>query len=150
MRGKPSARLSITVSTSDHPRGCGENTASTLSDRRILRITPADAGKTYMRQQNTTITKDHPRGCGENIVKSVPSAKLVGSPPRMRGKPCRRRVDNQLNRITPADAGKTSDSNAVYGASKDHPRGCGENAWSSSVSPARSGSPPRMRGKRLL
>ena len=55
----------------------------------IARITPAHAGKTYMRQQNTTITKDHPRACGENEDRITEESAKAGSPPRMRGKPSR-------------------------------------------------------------
>ena len=64
--GKTSLKPASTLSKVDHPRRCGENTksmeeiavslgsppqvrgkpASALSDRRILRITPAGAGKT--------------------------------------------------------------------------------------------------------
>ena len=71
------------------------------------RITPADAGKTYMRQQNTTITKDHPRGCGENLKDEYIITLQLGSPPRMRGKLNDMKKENLALRITPADAGKT-------------------------------------------
>ena len=50
-------------------------------------------------------------------------------------------------RITPADAGKTPNGCRKQQPNRDHPRGCGENAWSRPL-PLRSvGSPPRMRGK---
>ena len=35
---------------------------------RILRITPADAGKTNNYCLQGLINQDHPRGCGENFV----------------------------------------------------------------------------------
>ena len=71
----------------------------------------------------------------------------MGSPPRMRGKPSYSKYVAQLLRITPADAGKTTYSANYQCASKDHPRGCGENAFFANLSRLRPGSPPRMRGK---
>ena len=65
----------------------------------------------------------------------------------MRGKPTRDNCRIYLTRITPADAGKTVFTPAATWASRDHPRGCGENLVFAPL-PLRSvGSPPRMRGK---
>ena len=71
------------------------------------RITPADAGKTYIAVVFSVVVTDHPRGCGENCIGLETSNFVIGSPPRMRGK-----LDNAVcarycGRITPADAGKT-------------------------------------------
>ena len=52
-----------------------------------------------------------------------------------------------LWRITPADAGKTPSADNNNVATKDHPRGCGENFSSSCFFKLVQGSPPRMRGK---
>ena len=82
----------------------------TVTDTRytVRRITPADAGKTYLKVGATTEAEDHPRGCGENQDVSATSRKTAGSPPRMRGK--RRSAVLLLIDfgITPADAGKTA------------------------------------------
>ncbi len=51
------------------------------------------------------------------------------------------------DRITPADAGKTIQSPPENVTPWDHPRGCGENCASFSLSSLNLGSPPRMRGK---
>ena len=131
----------------DHPRGCGENTPSSLRMPtqggspprmrgklslfsgivRITGITPADAGKTMLLGRRFVSLQDHPRGCGENPILHDFRAVGTGSPPRMRGKP----VDDidcyECTRITPEDAGKTS-------------RRLMASRWSL-------GSPPRMRGK---
>ena len=45
--GKTSARLSITVSTSDHPRGCGENHILLHSSSRYSGSPPRMRGKLY-------------------------------------------------------------------------------------------------------
>ena len=65
----------------------------------------------------------------------------------MRGKLAVCRGDSVFDRITPADAGKTSVRllNAFF--IEDHPRGCGENLYLHDVSSMDNGSPPRMRGK---
>ena len=70
----------------DHPRGCGENLScrrdlrgglgspprmrgkrsEVTMNKLYIRITPADAGKTFHRAALTRLNWDHPRGCGEN------------------------------------------------------------------------------------
>ena len=54
---------------------------------------------------------------------------------------------DDIDRITPADAGKTFWRYSALSVSPDHPRGCGENfSFCVFVCPPH-GSPPRMRGK---
>ena len=72
---------------------------------------------------------------------------MLGSPPRMRGKPDTPADDTETDRITPADAGKTSPFFLRGILYRDHPRGCGENDVLSAEEKEREGSPPRMRGK---
>ena len=154
----------------DHPRGCGENkeaqaikvlrTGSPPRMRgkqgeiteisRPYRITPADAGKTFNVVPSGQQERDHPRGCGENYDGSRRIVCTKGSPPRMRGKPNRADKVRLDDRITPADAGKTAAETPSMRCTKDHPRGCGENARSTSSMPQALGSPPRMRGKPIL
>ena len=125
--GKTLRTTIICSGVKDHPRGCGENVdAHTLtittpgSPPRMRgklkyifkfpqnpRITPADAGKTDGVRKRGEFAEDHPRGCGENRLVSNAAGFDLGSPPRMRGKlicvmPC-----STVDRITPADAGKT-------------------------------------------
>ena len=74
--------------TRDHPRGCGENVpvlgiaakllgspprmrgkpACSAASICLMRITPADAGKTPVGIVSDGRPEDHPRGCGENKV----------------------------------------------------------------------------------
>ena len=111
----------------DHPRGCGENCSAIQSLVRlpgspprmrgklrdktptiiIVRITPADAGKTVGTLFAWVNAQDHPRGCGENCCAFMRAAGCLGSPPRMRGKLVFECAPPELLRITPADAGKT-------------------------------------------
>ena len=151
----------------DHPRGCGENPYIVKNDRYLPgspprmrgkrlpplvsiatgRITPADAGKTYVPAIGALPPRDHPRGCGENCVRQVPTRSCDGSPPRMRGKPISPLTQSSMSRITPADAGKTGAVKCLNIFAEDHPRGCGENNKQSFFAVVHIGSPPRMRGK---
>ena len=79
-----------------------------LMDSQGNRITPADAGKTRSRKARRLSAKDHPRGCGENDQYYIDPSDSEGSPPRMRGKREYEHSGRETNRITPADAGKTS------------------------------------------
>ena len=113
----------------------------------LMRITPADAGKTAKRELKAAQKADHPRGCGENALGKTRITVAMGSPPRMRGKlekPC---MPENPYGITPADAGKTYASANNSPIPRDHPRGCGENVFSPASVTSRQGSPPRMRGK---
>ena len=151
----------------DHPRGCGENkirqrklpsclgspprmrgkpTFRTFYGRR-LRITPADAGKTVLHMTARLKFQDHPRGCGENRIPSAISAKVLGSPPRMRGKLLYPLSSINCNGITPADAGKTCNFRWSYFGRWDHPRGCGENFWTSRFIISSMGITPADAGK---
>ena len=71
-------------------------------------ITPADAGKTYRSRRRDYAAADHPRRCGENEPVSEVELQDLGSPPQMRGKHCICAATSTQQRITPADAGKTS------------------------------------------
>ena len=131
----------------DHPRGCGENLSSKTACRlkagspprmrgklgvsmlyvALIRITPADAGKTTKPSLRGTTDTDHPRGCGENGNTPNSLCCSTGSPPRMRGKQCRFNRFQRFEWITPADAGKTKPVDCLAQRNADHPRGCGEN-----------------------
>ena len=75
--------------------------------KRSERITPAWAGKRFLRMTRCSRARDHPRVGGEKTFARVCGANRRGSPPRGRGK-----VHLDLRailplRITPAWAGKS-------------------------------------------
>ena len=70
----------------------------------LMRITPADAGKTAKRELKAAQKADHPRGCGENALGKTRITVAMGSPPRMRGKHSVYALHRPNRRITPADA----------------------------------------------
>ena len=77
------------------------------SPKATLRITPADAGKTYSFEGTRGIDQDHPRRCGENDGRRICTKFDKGSPPQVRGKPALDDTAHIAVRITPAGAGKT-------------------------------------------
>ena len=165
--GKTGVLVKKTRGRTDHPRACGENSASCSlrpnsfgSPPRMRgklrssdetppppRITPAHAGKTYFQKLKTRRGPDHPRACGENSPSSTISTAGRGSPPRMRGKPEVAALPPSARRITPAHAGKTVHARPAYMPPADHPRACGENPSQALRIVSPRGSPPRMRGK---
>ena len=114
----------------DHPRGCGENeykkiyNISDMGSPPRMRgkpmhpavvnastgITPADAGKTNHTSLPHLGHWDHPRGCGENQFARLQILCHPGSPPQVRGKRGHSDRPAQSRGITPAGAGKTSET----------------------------------------
>ena len=125
--GKARATSAWLSADPDHPRTCGGNgcrigfrgynTGSPPHLRgkpalhrvgeRLPRITPAPAGKTIGSAAALVASADHPRTCGENSSISGLLRRLCGSPPHLRGKRGRRDKLSNIQRITPAPAGKT-------------------------------------------
>ena len=85
--------------------------------------------------------------CGEKISRGIFANVCQGSPPRVRGKDPDNFFDEELERITPACAGKRPRHSASCSLIRDHPRVCGEKAASFPIDFDGSGSPPRVRGK---
>ena len=84
-------------------------------------------GKVISIEYCETAEKDHPRTCGEKFVK----------------------IYNFIieRRITPAHAGKSTQTAKTYQLVKDHPRTCGEKFNYIFFTFSDVGSPPHMRGK---
>ena len=130
----------------DHPRVCGEKIF--LSSLTILltgspprvrgkgireifiakkvRITPACAGKSFIRDFGIAFARDHPRVCGEKHNTVEMFYIDLGSPPRVRGKGHAPVPGALPTGITPACAGKSKGDNWEVKCSGDHPRVCGE------------------------
>ena len=106
-----------------HMRG---KAATGLNAASSSRITPAHAGKSYIRPALLRPEWDHPRTCGEKICIGLALVIMPGSPPHMRGKDGRRKKRNTRTRITPAHAGKRQSLLWCRPVQWDHPRTCGE------------------------
>ena len=112
-----------------------------------IRIIPARAGQTALRDREKPETPDHPRACGAN--RFFPSAVVCafGSSPRVRGK---QRLTGRFRatvRIIPARAGQTASECCSRCRPPDHPRACGANLLALKAVLIVSGSSPRVRGK---
>ena len=144
--GKSEAMLNLNQIWWDHPRMGGEKLLVLLSVgwwlgspphgrgkgvchgkcSRVVRITPAWAGKSQYHNRRTGGSEDHPRMGGEKSAH--PSQQLLwkGSPPHGRGKVQALPLKWLSPRITPAWAGKSFCSAQQKGKNGDHPRMGGE------------------------
>ena len=114
---------------------------------RLIRITPACAGKTAFLPQCRLTLRDHPRMCGKNSIGNLRLFTPKGSPPHVREKLVCDDSDTLCHRITPACAGKTSRYSYSYQHIGDHPRMCGKNTAKQSEKLELEGSPPHVREK---
>ena len=90
---------------------------------------------------------DHPRMCGEKLYRGIRYPWSVGSPPHVRGKDSYHIRGMAADRITPACAGKSTQSLQRVLTGRDHPRMCGEKRLPSLHDFFHLGSPPQVRGK---
>ena len=147
MRGEKVIPLSIIVparGSPPHARGKEQKHDSIF---REVRITPACAGKSFIRVIISTSPKDHPRMRGEKYGIPINSLILAGSPPHARGKDNIRLTDKFWPRITPACAGKSLPGFRAVAVCWDHPRMRGEKHFGIDKRNGHRGSPPHARGK---
>ena len=128
------------------PRGRGKARTSRVSSS-SRGITPAWAGKRWMRSPPSGSSRDHPRVGGEKQLGYRRAGGLLGSPPRGRGKDSAAYSTYLTNRITPAWAGKSLKDIGGGRKSWDHPRVGGEKVHTDQPFVSQIGSPPRGRGK---
>ena len=150
-----------------HPRSRGENVVATLSSksltgsspltrgkrdgyprpRRAVRLIPAHAGKTKLREIGVPSRGAHPRSRGENRTVTLYARGDLGSSPLTRGKPARAGPRRGRGRLIPAHAGKTPKASERPGTHRAHPRSRGENSFTPPMIVACKGSSPLTRGK---
>ncbi len=112
-----------------------------------LGITPAQAGKRSSASSGVSGWWDHPRAGGEKDLAEAGISAEQGSPPRRRGKVLLR-ISSVINPgITPAQAGKRTETSISAWAWRDHPRVGGEKVPCFRYRRLWQGSPPRRRGK---
>ena len=103
-KSQPSVTLRTAAGSPPHVRGKGEVKSMWAF---VKRITPACAGKRHTDWRNGRNVRDHPRMCGEKCMFPVLLVLSVGSPPHVRGKAQGALDDTEIDRITPAGAGKS-------------------------------------------
>ena len=114
------------------------------------RLIPARAGKTSQESWTSFDRPAHPRACGENHSAWQLVEPRRGSSPRVRGKLGGDGHGVQGAGLIPARAGKTRLRRMAATPLAAHPRACGENSSPRAAPPRRSGSSPRVRGKRRV
>ncbi len=112
---------------------------------RVLRITPAYAGKTKSPAGFVKLHEDHHRVCGKYICTFLLQNSDKGSPPRMREILCFMFDFAAQLGITPAYAGNTVKGIKALREQEDHPRVCGKYTIRTKLRKYDTGSPPRMR-----
>ena len=103
---KTGVSLSDTATWGSPPRVRGKD-LEFFRDIKVVRITPACAGKRSYKRLCSAPLGDHPRVCGEKASAAVNRKQITGSPPRVRGKDWNAVSAAALERITPACAGKS-------------------------------------------
>ena len=166
LAGNTHRPCSVTSSTRDHPRACGEHTRSSMTPRGSrgssprLRgtlddvlvqplpcgIIPALAGNTDFHALGGVRVGDHPRACGEHSVTTPSEETGTGSSPRLRGTQHTECRSGRYLLIIPALAGNTGLRQRAVRVARDHPRACGEHKASDIADAVASGSSPRLRG----
>ena len=124
----------------------GKGYAHVARDK-LLRITPAHAGKSSVPRVAVGFKRDHPRPCGEKASQALRFERYGGSPPPMRGKVRSLLFPAPGAGITPAHAGKSKIKKLAVQNKRDHPRPCGEKWDDTTIVVGEPGSPPSMRGK---
>ena len=113
-------------------------------------IIPALAGNTHTDSWSAATNGDHPRACGEHSTGTVLSWLSMGSSPRLRGTLWPNSVSSNMNGIIPALAGNTTMGTRRTAGCRDHPRACGEHAYTATRDMPASGSSPRLRGTQTV
>ncbi len=150
----------------DHPRSCGEHSATHMGcsceagSSPLVRgapslgccsllpigIIPARAGSTDTTSPCPIGSLDHPRSCGEHSVAYAQSAPDAGSSPLARGALCYVFRGLASHGIIPARAGSTDIDSVLDLRRRDHPRSCGEHQLSDTRGAECKGSSPLVRG----
>ena len=97
--------------------------------------------------ERSSSARDHPRTRGEKSGVATWLGLYSGSPPHTRGKVISNNRRRNVDRITPAHAGKSSRCRCWWLHSGDHPRTRGEKRPDSQLPMVFTGSPPHTRGK---
>ncbi len=107
---------------------------------------PAGAGSSDGGVGGTQGGRDHPRGCGEQTPPHTSHCIPVGPSPRVRGAAASSLQGAECVGTIPAGAGSRSSQATTSAVTRDHPRGCGEQATSTLLDLMEEGPSPRVRG----
>ena len=126
MRGEqkfPPRALSAGLGSPPLARGTG---FSRIDNVGAMRITPACAGNSCVSISSAYAAEDHPRLRGEQANAGYLTAPVEGSPPLARGTESINTFPSEVEGITPACAGNSSQIWSARSFIRDHPRLRGE------------------------
>ncbi len=164
--GNRSMACAVSSRIAVHPRACGEQynvlKGSFVSpgssprvrgtDRqrrfvnRVNRFIPARAGNRWPGPAGSGHWAVHPRACGEQLAGSMTPPRGFGSSPRVRGTVVVFVGRAAKGRFIPARAGNRGEPIGWPRSAPVHPRACGEQSQSGTVTSVVFGSSPRVRG----
>ena len=166
--GEATTKPIPTPATWVHPRACGgsavrgENTQDTTGTSprvrgkpgkaaaRVLRqrYIPARAGEARPAPAPTRQPTVHPRACGGSFSAGNIRRVTEGTSPRVRGKRASVRYRGMDCGYIPARAGEARNADTTTGVTGVHPRACGGSATKGPFDGVKTGTSPRVRGKR--
>ena len=144
--GNTVVTLIASLVAGDHPRVCGEHFQRFPAFFILGGSSPRVRGTRRTSPKNGKGCRDHPRVCGEHQFRGLQFRGLQGSSPRVRGTRSEPPYRRAATGIIPACAGNTSLTWCSIGATRDHPRVCGEHPSPSARRQYAQGSSPRVRG----
>ena len=113
------------------------------------RVHPRVCGETHHQEAPGAGETVHPRVCGGNFYRAGAMVSFSGTSPRVRGKPVLVLNGVRCKRYIPACAGETARRSRFWTTTRVHPRVCGGNRSQYSILTYRTGTSPRVRGKRV-
>ena len=111
-----------------------------------FRFIPACAGNRNDSLKLVITPSVHPRVCGEQVRRIRRNGRGVGSSPRVRGTGLMRCLTTSWRRFIPACAGNRLRRQCRCASLTVHPRVCGEQHLTTTVTESDAGSSPRVRG----
>ena len=134
------------ITSSVHPRACGEQSAAHHGCNGWPGSSPRMRGTGLRTCRDKPRPAVHPRACGEQSPTNPRKRPARGSSPRMRGTGGRSSLQPPQRRFIPAHAGNRVLRLLGCVLTAVHPRACGEQSTIQCPGVRSSGSSPRMRG----
>ena len=131
-----------------HPRAGGDGPVNGSGDASPRGSPPRGRGRPRDSNSSISLVRAHPRAGGDGSRARRSTRIISGSPPRGRGRPIPRDIEISATGLTPARAGTAAESMVRSIRPGAHPRAGGDGDTPLRASSARTGSPPRGRGRR--
>ncbi len=138
-------RIGVDIWTRGLPPRLRDGRVQAVRSRRLLRVTPAPAGRTRSARRARKATSGYPRACGTDARGALRPARRLGLPPRLRDGPVEIGGHDSAGRVTPAPAGRTGEAWERAMRIAGYPRACGTDWAEGEGRRVSGGLPPRLR-----